>query len=400
MTGGSSGEPAPQPNQTAFLETRTCMRRHARGILLQLVTLALLAGGVEGVARVIVAHSRDPMLQLAMEGYAKVARGRHEELRFVPDETIGYRLRPSVAIPSPNGRGTTRHNAQGFRDDADFGPKRPGVMRVVCLGGSTTYGVSVAENPATYPACLERYLNDSYRPPAWSEVEAFNLGVGGYTSGDILTNLLVHALPLEPDVVLVQCAINDVTPRFYPDFAADYSHFRKPLRLCEPGVLARLAYRSQAFLLLAYRSGLIAPLTLQARTQHPMPPPYQAAESLKRNGPEAFSSNIQRIVEECRSRGIDVWLLTEAYYERPDVNGAPLAEYEPLYRQGLREHNDELRRLAAEMRVGLIDLDRLTPRLPRYFSDPIHMTEAGNLVKARCVAEALSGRLPKPKGQP
>ena len=46
--------------------------------------------------------------------------------------------------------------------------------------------------------------------------------------------------------------------------------------------------------------------------------------------------------------------------------------------------------MAKEMGLRCVDLDRAMPMHQRYFTDPIHMSEAGNGVKAKLVAETLT----------
>ena len=69
-------------------------------------------------------------------------------------------------VPAPNYKqGLNYHNEQGYRGKAVSMERRPGVARVLCLGGSTTYGDGVEDSNATYPAQLEK-VNDACFPVA------------------------------------------------------------------------------------------------------------------------------------------------------------------------------------------------------------------------------------------
>ena len=370
--------------------------RRKTGLLVYLAFLLALCAGLEGAARAIGARSMNSQLRMVLFGYGQLARGDISRFRFVPDAALPYRLRPGFEFTSPDGLQVTRHNDAGFRADGGFPPKTAGTLRIICLGGSTTYGVSVIDNAATYPAALERILNNDPRPPGWDRVEVFNLGVGGYTSREVLTNLEIHGLPLEPDVVLIQCAVNDVAPRFYDDFDADYRHFRKPVQSIEPGFLARIAYRSHLVLMAGWKLGAFTPITLQSRSQYPMPPAARAVENLRKNGTEAFRNNLAEAVDLAQESGARVWLLTQAHcfspvFEAPEKDTRLL---DKAYRSGLVEHNAVVRGLAADKAVGLADLERTMPTSLKYFKDPIHMSEEGNLVKARLIAESIRDGLP------
>jgi lysophospholipase L1-like esterase len=357
------------------------------------VCMALVA---EGAARVAGAISKDPVFRLVLHDYGRLARGDASRFRFVPDADLPYRLKPGFEQRSPGGLQVTRHNQAGFRANDDFAPKEPGVLRIICLGGSTTYGVSVADNNATYPAVLEQLLNNEPRVPGVARVEVLNLGVGGYNSREVLANFEHHGSLLEPDVVLIQSAVNDVTPRLYPGFRADYGHFRKPLQPVEPGPAARAVYRSQLLVIAGWKLGLLDPLTLQARSQYPMPTGAEAVANLADNDPEAYRANIAEVVRAALDAGARVWLLTQAHlfdtpgYQAPDEDSRLL---DTAYSTGLTEHNQILRDLALETGAGLVDLERDMPLERRYFSDPVHMTEAGNRVKARIIAETLRPEL-------
>jgi lysophospholipase L1-like esterase len=258
--------------------------------------------------------------------------------------------------------------------------------------------VSVVDNASTCPAVLERLLANDFRPAGWERVEVLNLGVGGYTSHEVLLTLEHYALPLKPDVVLFQCGFNDVAPRFFANFTADYSHFRKSYAPLEVGLPARIAYRSRFVVVLGWKLGWLGPITLQSRTQYPLPPAPEAVANLEKNGPEAYRHNLEEAVERAKGSGARVWLITEAHFfspvfQAPDENTRLLDE---AYRRGLAEHNEVTRSVAKQSAVGLIDLERTMPLSLKSFADPIHMTEAGDVIKARLIAERMAGTLSQP----
>jgi len=354
--------------------------------LATILALAIL----EGFSRILTARTRNLELRLVLNGYDRLARG--ETTGFMPAPYVNYRLLPDY-LKVERGRDFTTHNAQGFREPFPIGEKKAGILRIVCLGGSTTYGSGVKDNGQTYPAQLNRMLSHdaAYRIEGYRQCEVLNLGVGGYTSAEVLANLHFFALPLKPDVVLIQSAINDVAPRLYDRFDFSYEHFRKPMEPLHANWLARQFYRSRLVVLSGWLLGCFEPLTLQARTQLPLPPADRLEENFRRNGPEAYRRNIEAAIVLAGAAGCRVWLLTQAYFEPPD--SIPMTEDERtlqgLFRRGLTEHNEILRELAATHSIGLIDLEQATPARQDFFTDPIHMTPVGNEFKARQVAEQL-----------
>lgn len=346
---------------------------------------------LEGVSRVYGTLSNDVMLQTTLRDYSRLANRDFGHFRFVPDEHLPYRLKPGFETRSEEGRVLTHHNALGFRGDFDGAPKQPGTLRVVCLGGSTTYGVSVEDNNATYPAALERFLNSESLHDGWERAEVFNLGVGGYTILEVLKNLRIHGLPLQPDVVLIQSAINDVAPRFYRGFRCDYTHFRKRMAPLDPNWLERLLYRSQFLIVAGYKVGRFGPLTLQAQVQQPWPTAETAERAFEANGTDCFQTHLTDAAALALDAGAKVYLLTQPYLNAPafEAHTDEMRRLDALYRKGLAQHNDVVRKTALVLHVPCIDLDQTMPMEARYFADPIHMTELGNNVKGRLIAEAM-----------
>src|SRR5262245_46378122 len=96
-----------------------------------------------------------------------------------------------------------KYNAQGFRD-AELGPKRPGVRRVMVLGDSFTEGQGVKE-PDTFPRVVERLL-DAAEPGRWE----FRNCAKRATDFPALFRTFEEILSFEPDVLVYAMVPNDV----------------------------------------------------------------------------------------------------------------------------------------------------------------------------------------------
>ena len=98
---------------------------------------------------------------------------------------------------------------QGFRGRPLAIPKPAGTLRVACLGDSFTFGLGIPE-AATYTQQLEQRLQQAMpgRP-----VEVLNGGVPGYDT--VLEWRLLQEVVqrYEPDIILIQFAINDAEER-------------------------------------------------------------------------------------------------------------------------------------------------------------------------------------------
>ena len=120
---------------------------------------------------------------------------------FMPDDAIGYRLRPGQSVVF-----TTREfstpiaiNAEGVRD-LDIPPKPAGERRVVVLGDSLVLAVQVPREQ-TFCARLQDRLNAA--APAGVRYRVINAGVQGYGPVEELLFYRRVASRFEADVVLV-----------------------------------------------------------------------------------------------------------------------------------------------------------------------------------------------------
>jgi lysophospholipase L1-like esterase len=103
---------------------------------------------------------------------------------------------------------TVTINSRGFRGSEFSDQKKPGVVRVITLGESSTFGF-YARDEETYPHYLEQLLNAGCVGRAF---EVINFGIPHLRSNHVLALFLAEALPLQPDVVTYYQGINDNLP--------------------------------------------------------------------------------------------------------------------------------------------------------------------------------------------
>jgi len=141
---------------------------------------------------------------------------------------------PNTTLEQGTGdeRVSLRINSLGYRT-REFSPaKPPGVVRVLCVGGSTT--VAGRTNDETYPAKLERLLQARY---PGLPLEVLNLGISG-TRSDHWLERREKLFALEPDVVVSFHGVNDLAWGHLPSFAVAHPWRR---RLQSSLLFARLA---------------------------------------------------------------------------------------------------------------------------------------------------------------
>lgn len=302
-----------------------------------------------------------------------------DALRIISHPYLSYSLNPEFR--SLDGR--DRHNAHGFRG-ADIDAIKPeGVVRVACLGGSSTYDTEIDDSSLAFPAQLERVLRDEY---GRADVEVVNCGVPGYASWESLVNLQFKVLPLDPDLVIVYHATNDVHTRLVPpeQYRPDNSGYRKSwtqdlrwwdhsLVLHAIGVQAGFSQRNNV-------PGWV-------RVGEGRAPRDKREAWLDANPPRYFRDNLENIAVLARHRGADVLLTSWAYSPHEDDYAA-----EAAYQRGFREHNTVSREVAAKLSLPFFDFAQVMPLDDELWDDGRHNTAAGARRKAELFAAFLVDR--------
>ena len=297
-----------------------------------------------------------------------------------------YEAHPYTAYALTQGyadaQGGTHHNAHGFRGpelDSIVGPSH---VRIVALGGSTTYTIKVADDRDTYPQQLQRILRDG---TSRTDVEVVNAGVGGFTTFETLVSFAFRILPLEPDIIVVYHATNDLHARRVERYLPDNTGYRRSWKL-ESSAATRLLKWSYLLRLVAVTTTPLQPLGVEHYTRrndelndHP------SVGLLQVNPPTNFARNLRSLVQLARANGIQVVLCTFA--SNPNFRTHYAAwEY---YLEGFEEMNRVITEVAAEQGVLLADVDRAMPRDTTLWADGVHVTAAGARERARIVADVM-----------
>ena len=307
-----------------------------------------------------------------------------KDFAFTPHPYLSY-------YPTPNyQKGLTSHNSLGYRND-EFPLEKPsGVYRIVALGGSSTYDVSIKDNADTFTAQLERLLKEDY---GYQNVQVINAGVPGYNSWEILVNLEFRVLDLDPDLVIIYENTNDVHARMVEpsayrgdDLGRRQAWQVPPVALWEHSALLRIVSRmmnmsrqvsiddfvsSPTYVSWPYESRL---------TEDNLDP----AEILKENPPIYFRRNLENMSAIAKEHDVTILLTTWAY--SPYLKDYAAQDY---YQHGFKENNDVVKEVAADQHIPLFDFAAVMPQDAKYWADGRHVNETGALVKARLFAEYI-----------
>ena len=114
-------------------------------------------------------------------------------------------------------RGRDGVGEHGWRGPCRTGAKAKGRFRIVCVGDSTTYGLSYPWE-VSWPHQLQTLLNaDSSWTTAHGVTEVVNLGGPGYGTDQEILALKKHGLLFQPDLVILHLCVND-----FADVSNDY----------------------------------------------------------------------------------------------------------------------------------------------------------------------------------
>ena len=256
---------------------------------------------------------------------------------------------------------------------------------VLCLGGSTTEWEADGER---WTELAEKQLRERTK----KNVRVVNQGKATFTTLHSLFNYEARARTVKPDVVVIMHAINDLMVNADHSqysggpFRDDYGHHY--------GALARIA-RIRPLLWTVHdvfhRIWYFEPREVIDVTDYP--------------GLKPFESNLRRLIGNIRRDGALPVLMTQPHLYKENM---PHKEMDALWlhtynganselrwsydsaRRGMNLYNDLLRRIAAELKVPLVELDRSVPKSLEYFSDDCHYTVKTQRVLAKKVTEALT----------
>lgn len=287
-------------------------------------------------------------------------------------------------------------NSRGFRGKEFSHEKKPGVIRVITLGESSTFGF-YARDDETYPHYLEQLLNAQCNGHAF---EVINFGIPHLRSNHVRSLFFAEAIPLQPDVVTYYQGINDNLSLDF-DINADA---RRDVGVLWPLEKAYDVARNR-LLALRFFDDLLSRSVKQEQFSDRRV--RQHAEKLR----EPFLSNVSSIYQESKQRGIVFIVATQQAQslivkDREKLRGLSYEAEVDLVKQKLardgsltdRErsfyaHNllmQDLRRWALANEVPLVDVIRILDAERDVLLNWVHLSRRGNQVIAASFAKEIA----------
>jgi lysophospholipase L1-like esterase len=275
-------------------------------------------------------------------------------------------------------------NEYGFSDEPWPIEREAGEFRVLCLGASTTESGNPKGRRGSFPYLLEPLLEERTGRPC----RVMNGAISGWTTAEMVVAWFLLLRDFAPDVLVLHEAVSDLPPRFLRSFRPDYSHWRRPLPSSGVHGLERWLTASDLYVWFwLTRRGVP---DIGELTSVPMGPRDRAL-----NGPDLpeetarpFARNLESITRDARALGARVVLMTMP--SKPGYSG-PGA---PRWTLGMQQHNELVRALARREGHDLVDAAQVfearAAELAPEFLDLVHLSPAGNALKAELRAELLA----------
>lgn len=304
--------------------------------------------------------------------------------KFFPNQTkYTYDVDTGELIP-------VRINRHGFRGPDYSLSKEPGVIRIVALGASSTFGYHDRDDE-TFPYLMEKLLErecDGMR-----RFEVINLGVPHLTSEEIVQLFRTDGLPLRPNFVTFYEGIND-------------SSYDKPKMKSAVRKTLASSYR-------VIREHVVTAAFVE-EIMRSDGRKFSAAEVERHQvgRSERFLASLSQLLEECRA--IDATLIVAnqqarslvvprealagvGYQQEVDIVEHKLAEQGFLTTKELNflTHRDLMRDLrvwASSNAVPFVDVIAALDERRDVLVSWVHLNGDGNRVIARALADAIGAR--------
>jgi lysophospholipase L1-like esterase len=302
-------------------------------------------------------------------------------------------------------------NSKGFRGPEFEDVKKPGTLRVVTLGASSTFGYHDKDDE-TYPILLQTVLSERLRAHAcgpFTSVEVINLGIAHLASSHIHSLFKAEGLPLQPDVVTFYEGINDAH-----EAQPTTSTARKGKAWLEDLLPIQAVYKEMRARIIVV--AMVGSLYSTLATSYDQ----AGVQEHARGKVERFLHNVSLINDETRKKGILFIAASQQaksnMIPRDELTGVTYGDEVAQIQRALDTgkkvsmgerdlitHNALMQALgqwAAKEGVGFVDLIKALDTRRDTLETWVHLNGEANQVVASTLGEAIVGRMCRPATAP
>jgi lysophospholipase L1-like esterase len=381
-------DPEDQLDQRVNLGHRIPLKRRLFYVSIIYLVFVLILVAVEVGTRLTMTRvSSLDLFVVTTQQKAQVADEEHVGI-FEGDPLLLWRLRPNLdkVVWDFTVISTNSDHLRSEQSSRSLGPKQPGMIRIVCLGDSVTFGYRVPvvwpDKPTEYdpewlpyPMLLEKELRAAN---PGRNIEVITMAVPGYSSNQGLAWLRRDIGKLQPDLLTVSFGWNDASFSDVPD--------RVTFETSWAAVSVRwLVDHSQAF---AHATSWMRVREARKRkAEHTQSQPRR--RPVPRVPQQEYLNNMLAIVNLARQRGTSVIVIAAPY--RDHSSEAAEADLMLQYRVALgsimRQHG-----------VPFLEIRELTedayPANEGWFGERIHPNHMGHrLIASELLKLSASNRM-------
>lgn len=277
-------------------------------------------------------------------------------------------------------------NSLGFRGPEIANPKPPGTIRLAFLGGSTTFSAEVSGDEATWPHLVTEALKERWPDRRF---DYLNAGVSGYSVARSKRNLELRVKRLDPDIIVIYHATNDLSWNSYQEARAQgIIEERADHALSWPAKYSVLWY-------LAEKNLTVLRLKAQATDQK-----NKLQVDLEKLA-QPFERELMDLVRAAQEVAAVVALVTFSTHLRPEqdpeyrLKAAETSLYYMPYMTteslmaSFAAYNRVIRKVAEDLDAVLIGGENSIPGDAVHFVDSVHFTDLGSRAMADRVVNGL-----------
>ena len=299
------------------------------------------------------------------------------------NEQFSYPLHPELKQPYLSTNNLGYFNGEAGSRKVDI-PKPHNVIRINCIGGSTTGNYLMENNIVySYPLELERILKKKYN----KDIEVNNFGHGGYNSADLLVSFVLQNIETRPDYIIIYHAYNDIRSYLTPGFSSDYSHSRKNL-----GEVYWKYYLSSKIpnVKLSFINYIINKHLLSFNETYSLLDTVAKGKiNLSQDyklGLKTYERNLQHIIDLCKSNKIKVILSSYCFYLYKNISHDRLHN---LYKKIVLEENKVIQKLSLKNDLPFVDAENLVTKIDDNFVDSVHFSPQGMRELAKYISDEI-----------
>jgi lysophospholipase L1-like esterase len=233
--------------------------------------------------------------ELKESGEASINMIQNPITMMISDPILGWKIKPNSKMIADGI--TFANNYLGLRGDK-IPPKKKDVLRIVCFGDSSTYGVFVPFDNI-YSSKLQEKLNEHIKD---TKFEVINAGTLGYSTLQIYALLNERIKDLDPDIIVIAAGSNDASTNsdeqldddklipIYGNSIATFKYYAEHSKLLS--LLGRIFFK---------RFDPLAPL--------PLPEKFDEKMMCRRVNVDDYNRNLSRIAEFASKLSIKVVFL-------------------------------------------------------------------------------------------